>query len=153
MNSTTEIATIAHEVNRIYCQTIGDYSQEPWNFCDQWQRDSAIDGVMSIKNGVVGKPEQSHENWLKEKQENDWVYGPKKDPDKKLHPCIVPFSELPEEQQMKDHLFFVIVTTLLGQQHSKEILRQKFDNFLSPVIRGLETNEYNQLLDKLVEQC
>jgi len=35
----------------------------------------------------------------------------------------------------------------------KEELRQEFDNLLSPAIRGLETNEYNQLLDKLIEIC
>jgi hypothetical protein len=54
---------------------------------------------------------------------------------------------------MKDHLFFAVVTILLGKQHSKETLRERFDNFLSPAIKGLGTNEYNQLLDKLVQQC
>ena len=108
MNSITEIAEIADETNRTYCQTIGDYSQVGWDFCEQWQRLSALDGVRAIERGIVTKPEQSHENWMKLKEDEGWVYG-------KEHPYMVPFEELPHEQQMKDHLFFAIVTTLLGR--------------------------------------
>lgn len=119
MNSTTEIARIAHETNRIYCQTLGDYSQEPWDFCPQWQRDSARNGVQAIQRGVVTRPEQSHENWMKEKYDKGWIYGEKKNTDLDIgtltHPCMVPFKELTVEQQIKDRLFFAIVTTLLGQ--------------------------------------
>ncbi len=119
MNSTTEIAEIAHETNRIYCQTLGDYSQDPWSVCHQWQRDSAINGVRAIQRGVVTRPEQSHENWLKEKEDKGWVHGEKKNTDINVgaltHPCIVPFKELTQEQQMKDYLFFAIVMTLLGR--------------------------------------
>ena len=119
MNSVTEIAKVAHETNRIYCQTIGDFSQAPWDWCPQWQRDSAMNGVLAIERGAVTEPEESHENWLKEKYDKGWVYGKEKNTDLSVgcltHPCMVPFSMLPKEQQMKDHLFFAIVTTLLGR--------------------------------------
>ena len=78
-----------------------------------------MNGVLAIKGKVIIKPEQSHENWLKEKYEEGWVYGEKKNTDLSVgcltHPCMVPFSMLPKEQQMKDYLFFAIVTTLLGR--------------------------------------
>jgi len=119
MNSITEIAEIAHEANKAYCQTIGDHSHESWDFCHQWQRDSAMDGVRAIQRGVVSRPEQSHENWWKGKEDKGWVYGEKKNTDINVgvltHPCMVPFKELPAEQQMKDYLFFAIVTILLGR--------------------------------------
>ena len=35
----------------------------------------------------------------------------------------------------------------------KETLREGFDNLLSPAVRRLSTNEYNQLLDNLLKQC
>jgi len=54
----------------------------------------------------------SHEQWLKEKRDNGWKYGPVKDPDKKEHPCFVPFDKLPREQQAKDYLFKAIVNSL-----------------------------------------
>ena len=118
MNSITEIAIIAHETNITYCETLGDYSQTSWNFCDQRQRDSVMNGVRAIQRGIVKEPEQSHENWLKQKEEEGWVWGKKKNSDKSIgaltHPYMVPFEELTAEQQMKDRLFFTIVTTLLG---------------------------------------
>ena len=40
-----EIARVAHEVNRAYCQALGDDSQPAWEVAPQWQRDSAINGV------------------------------------------------------------------------------------------------------------
>ena len=119
MNSITEIARIAHETNRVYCQSLGDYSQEQWNFCEQWQRDSAINGVKAIENGTVVVPKDSHENWMKEKYDKGWKYGPVKNTDKSVgaltHPCLVPFDKLPDAQRTKDFLFFFITKILLGR--------------------------------------
>lgn len=41
-----------------------------------------------------------------------WEYGPVKDPEAKEHPCLVPFSDLPREQQAKDFLFRAVVRAL-----------------------------------------
>lgn len=114
MNSVIEIARIVHEANKSYCETLGDYSQYYWNICPQWQRDTVIDGVKAIKKGKVTTPEESHKNWLIVKENEGWVWGKEKDETNKTHPYMVPFSNLSKEQQMKDHLFFSIVTTLLG---------------------------------------
>lgn len=54
-------------------------------------------------------PSDSHENWLKQKMAEGWVYGPIKDPEKKEHPCCVPYEELPPEQKIKDTIFIDIV--------------------------------------------
>ena len=102
------IASICHEANREYCRTLGDYSQVAWPMCPEWQRESARKGVIFHLEGDHG-PEASHGNWMKQKVEDGWVYGAKKDPDAKTHPCIVPFKELPLDQQMKDILFRSIV--------------------------------------------
>jgi hypothetical protein len=49
-------------------------------------------------------PEDSHNSWLKEKQDDGWAYGTEKDTEKKLHPCFVPYEDLPEVQKAKDYL-------------------------------------------------
>jgi len=103
------IAKLAHNVNRVYCQSIGDYSQPDWNDAPAWQKTSAIDGVKFHLDNPDSGPEASHENWMKVKVEDGWVYGPKKDPVEKTHPCMVPFDELPKEQQVKDKLFVAVV--------------------------------------------
>jgi len=102
------IAKVCHEANRAYCQSIGDDSQKSWDEAPQWQRQSAINGV-NFHLEKDRQPEDLHESWLREKEEAGWKYGPVKDPDKKEHPCFVPFNELPREQQIKDFIFSHIV--------------------------------------------
>ena len=107
-----QIAEVAHETNMAYCHTIGDYSQTHWDLAQQWQKDSAINGVrFHIDNPDAGCS-GSHENWLKEKYADGWKYGNVKDPDKKEHPCCVPYDELPAEQRVKDALFVGVVKAL-----------------------------------------
>lgn len=108
----TDIATVCHEINRAYCQALGDHSQPSWPDAPQWQKDSAIAGVkMHLLNPDAG-PAQSHEIWLAQKEADGWTYGPEKRPDLKQHPCMVPFSELPREQQAKDYIFRAVVHAL-----------------------------------------
>lgn len=104
-----DIAKICHDANRSYCETMDDYSQVPWELAPEWQKESAVNGVLYHQSHPDSKPSDSHENWLKEKLENGWKYGKVKDPEKKEHPCIVPYDELPDAQKKKDLLFLSIV--------------------------------------------
>jgi hypothetical protein len=106
------IAKVCHEVNRAYCASIGDNSQVPWNEAPEWQRTSAVNGVMHRLTNPNSGPEDSHKSWLKEKEEAGWKYGPVKDVEKKEHPCFVPYSELPASQQLKDALFIAVVDAM-----------------------------------------
>lgn len=110
----SKIARICHEANRAYCQSIGDNSQADWDNAPDWQKNSAVLGVeFHIANPNAGDA-ASHESWLRQKVNEGWVYGSVKDPDKKQHPCMVPFTALPVEQQRKDSLFRSIVHALKG---------------------------------------
>lgn len=112
MNEVSRVVAIAmmcHEINRVYCITIGDKSQKPWDESPDWQKESAIKGVEYHLSNPTSTPADSHKSWLKEKEENGWKYGPVKDPEKKEHPCFVPYEELPEEQRLKDELFLSTV--------------------------------------------
>lgn len=104
------IAKICHQTNKAYCETIGDESQVDWGMSPEWQRESAIKGVKLHLSGDHGA-EASHQSWMNEKIQDGWKYGEIKTPELKEHPCLVPFSELPIEQQMKDHLFRAIVNS------------------------------------------
>ena len=59
-------------------------------------------------------PENMHNSWLKEKEENGWKYGPVKDVEKKEHPCFVLYASPPVAQQTKDHLFSAVIESLKG---------------------------------------
>lgn len=103
-----QIARVCHEVNKAYCEALGDHSQPSWEDAPEWQRASARMGVDLHTIANVG-PEASHISWMRQKVEEGWVYGPKKDPELKQHPCMVPFNELPREQQAKDYIFRAVV--------------------------------------------
>ena len=110
------IAEVAHEANRAYCRSFGDESQVPWNDAPEWQRKSAVEGVRAVVSDPNKTPEHSHEGWLDHKEADGWVFGEVKDAEKKVHPCMVPYADLPEWQKVKDSLFTVIVKTLLRQR-------------------------------------
>lgn len=102
-------ARYAHEINRAYCQSLGDDSQPSWDDAPQWHKDSCMTGATAVLEGEVSEPGESHAGWLAVKEKEGWVYGEEKDVDAKTHPCMVPFEELPAEQQTKDHLFLAAV--------------------------------------------
>jgi hypothetical protein len=107
------IARVCHQVNRAYCISLGDHSQPRWEDAPQWQRNSALLGVKLHAENPLATASASHESWMAQKVADGWVYGPVKDPEAKQHPCIVPFDELPREQQAKDWIFREIVHALL----------------------------------------
>ena len=110
--TTADIAQVAHEINKEYCLAIGDSSQLPWDEAPAWQKESALLGVMfHVENPDAG-PDASHNSWMKQKIDTGWKYGEVKDADKKEHPCIVPFEDLPMQQQFKDYLFRQVVHSL-----------------------------------------
>ena len=109
LNEIEKIAKVCHEVNRAFCRSLGDTSQPCWDDAPDWQKSSARKGVCSL---VHGSPEVTHEHWLKEKTDNGWKYGPAKDAEKKEHPCILPYNELPRDQQTKDALFAAVVEAM-----------------------------------------
>lgn len=107
-----KIAQVAHEVNRAYCQAIGDNSQTSWEDAPAWQKESAVLGVIFHVEHPDAGPDASHNSWMKQKVDTGWVYGEEKNPEAKTHPCIVPFEELSLSQQVKDHLFRQVVHSL-----------------------------------------
>lgn len=106
------IAMICHEANRALCLSHGDDSQRPWDQAEGWQRDSAIKGVEFARANPDAGDSAQHDAWMADKIAEGWVYGAKKDPVAKTHPCIVPFGDLPAHQQAKDALFRAIVRAL-----------------------------------------
>lgn len=106
-----EIAKVAHEANRAYCESMGDLSQQPWEEAPEIIKNSAITGVEKhLENPMT--PEESHKSWMAYKAAEGWVYGKEKDIEKKTHPCMVPYEELPSSQKVKDYIFKAICDTL-----------------------------------------
>jgi len=111
MLSTLEIARICHEANRALQVALNDPAIpvcRKWEWEDEQIRLSTINGVV-FHLGTDATPRESHENWMRQKLHDGWVYGEVKDPDRKTHPCLVPYDELSPQDRIKDELFSSIV--------------------------------------------
>ena len=104
-----QIAKTCHEVNKTFCDHLGDYSQPKWDDAPDWQKESAVNGVNFHLDNPDSTAEDSHNNWMAKKEKDGWVYGVEKDAEAKTHPCLVKFDELPKDQQIKDCLFIAVV--------------------------------------------
>lgn len=115
MPTPAEIAEVCHEANRVLQRQQRDSRiavSPPWHATDPETQASAVQGVEAHLADPDLTPEQSHENWCDFKYAHGWSFGPVKDEARKEHPLLVPYSELPAEQQVKDALFSAIVRAL-----------------------------------------
>ena len=53
--------------------------------------------------------EALHEDWVRAYEKMGWVYGPVRDTEKKTHPDMVPFNDLPKDERDKDEIFLALV--------------------------------------------
>lgn len=69
--------------------------------------------AFTLRNPDAGDS-ASHDSWSAERLGQGWSYGPMLDRDAKLHPNLVPFDQLPREQQFKDRLFRTVVLAAMS---------------------------------------
>ena len=106
------IARVCHQANKAWCEANGDPSQRDWENAEQWQRDSAVEGVTFALENPDAPESAQHDAWAASKLRDGWKYGEQKNPELKTHPCLVAFDQLPAHQQAKDRLFRAIVRAL-----------------------------------------
>ena len=113
-----EIAKVCHDANRSYCELLGDYSQTRWEDAPMNIRETTKDCVEQFLLDPDMTPEKSHENWMKAKIADGWIYGKDKDAGKKTHPSLIPYDQLSGAEQRKDFLFHAIVKALSTAMHN-----------------------------------
>jgi class 3 adenylate cyclase len=64
--------------------------------------------------------ENAHDVWAKERLNQGWKHGPHRDDEKKEHPCLVPYKELPEYEKKFDRSAAQeVIKTLLSLGYRK----------------------------------
>lgn len=106
------IARVCHEANSAYAAYLGEPPRHDWERSSKDLQDSAVNGVLFVLNRPDVTPEELHAEWCDARTEAGWRWGPIRDDERKIHPCLVPYAELPREQQTKDRLFRAIVLAL-----------------------------------------
>lgn len=103
------------------CESLGDYSQKSWNDAPENIRKSALDGVNFHHANLYASVSASHDNWMRDKIADGYVYGEVKNDTLKTHPCLIPYEELPIHQQAKDYVFSAICHALMTMVEGKPI--------------------------------
>ena len=62
---------------------------------------------------VEALAEDVHEQWAAARMRDGWRYGPARDDRNKLHPCLVPYGELPESEKEYDRISAVSTLKLI----------------------------------------
>jgi len=106
-------ALAAHEVNRAFCQAMGDNSHVAWEQVPDDLKVVARQSVLAIATRETTN-KQLHDDWVALKKLQGWTFGQTKDAKKKEHPCLVAWEQLPFEQQVKDDLWISTVKSLLA---------------------------------------
>jgi hypothetical protein len=58
--------------------------------------------------------------WAEGKRAQGWAWGPEKDLARKKHPCLTGhYTDLPEDQRVKDRLFLAIVYAMTEEPHAE----------------------------------
>lgn len=71
---------------------------------DAKSRERATDSAIPpyIEAHLEQLAEAEHGGWMAHRAKNGWVYGATRDDDRKLHPLMVPYLQLPEDEKEKD---------------------------------------------------
>lgn len=109
------IAEICHEANRLLTRRTRDVPvQPPWSEAPEEMVVSSIQGVRWRIVNPLAPASSQHEEWMRQKLADGWVLGPTRDAEKRTHPALIPYADLPKAVQQKDALFTAIVLALRG---------------------------------------
>ena len=109
-----EIAAIIHGATSVIPRLDGSCVLK-WEEMDDNHQQLAANAVKEIYSNPLKSAEEYQNLWMKLKIEDGWSLG-NFDLDKKLHPSLLPFNELPESEIAKD-LIWQSLTSVLAQYY------------------------------------
>lgn len=108
-----EIAAVCHEANRELTRILKDVPlQAHWDDCDADMKAMVLKGIEWRCNNPDAPASASHEAWMQDRLSLGWVLGPERSNEKKTHPALVPYKDLPPGVQLKDKVFVSIILAL-----------------------------------------
>jgi hypothetical protein len=74
-----------------------------------------IDIPPNLEGLIEALAELNHDTWARFRLDTGWVYGVERDDARRLHPCLVPYDDLPEDEKDVDrNTVRAVIRTILG---------------------------------------
>lgn len=103
------VAAMAYDANRRFSALNGEFTLPAWADAKESTRAAMTGAVDWVVANPDATPADQHARWMQSRIDDGWKYGPVVDLENKIHPNLVPFEELPENQRVKDVLFRAVV--------------------------------------------
>jgi len=87
--------------------------------------------------------ENTHDVWARERMAQGWVFGPKRDDEKKQHPCLIPYKDLPDSEKQYDRdAALETIKTVLSLGYPKPIAAGPASD--TTFLQGVDPEEKNK---------
>jgi len=88
---------------------------KPGNYKPQPIDTSAVDMPREVEQLAEVLARNAHEIWAQQRLQDGWRWGEKRDDIHKLHPCLIPYEQLPESEKLYDRAIAMeTVKAILG---------------------------------------
>lgn len=107
------IARVAHQANRAIKEFYGEESSPSWN---EFTKEGQQRGIIGVEKVIANRKitaSEIHQAWVDAMLADGWRHGPVLDTIKKLHPNLVSYEDLSDNQKLKDVVYLAIVKAFL----------------------------------------
>jgi len=109
---TERAAEVVQEVVKTFSHFAKIEEVPSYKDLDPISRESLINSVAFITDNNITENKPIHDIWLEKMLKMGWTYGKDFDLEKKTHPSLVPFSNLPPEERAVDKLFRSVLKSI-----------------------------------------
>lgn len=105
------LANVCHAAIRAFSETMGDFTQAPWEHSPAWHQSVMVECVTFVVS-KASDVNQIHEYWCDQMEKRGWKYGLVLNNDTKEHPNLKKFNDISFEEQLKYAIFMANVIAI-----------------------------------------
>lgn len=110
--SVEAIARTVHEALRGWIAAHGEKPPPVWQRAPAWMRESSRESVRFALENPDAADSHQHDQWMAQKKRDGWSFAPLRNNDKKHHPMMVPYEDLPDFEKRKDTIVRALTAAL-----------------------------------------
>jgi len=109
-----QIAKVVYNINEACYEFRSDYSPSHWENAPQFTKDAILNAIKYLEDNPNKTLKEAHEEYCERMFKAGWTWGNKESLELKQQPTLLPYNQLPKSHRDEDHLFYVVVKSLLA---------------------------------------